>query len=345
MNARSASKETAPEHTPADLVLEGGGVKGIATAGAVTELARAGYRFERVAGTSVGAIAAAVLAALSAAGKDVSELPAIMSRLELAKVPDRGPLSVPLANETARLLTHNGLYSSDYVHGWLRDELARLNVHTFGDLRRADPGADRNLALDRRYRLVVMATDVTHGRLLRLPWDYPRLYGLDPDEQLVADAVRMSLSIPLYFEPQHLTDTRRGERSVIVDGGVLSNFPIEIFDRTDGERPRWETIGIRLFPDLPAGLTDVSPVFGLPLPPPIPLLTRVLVSALVGRDQTHLEQPGVRDRTIAIDTSGFGITEFSLSGERRAELVARGAKAAQKFLASRASAAEGAGAR
>ena len=70
---------------------------------------------------------------------------------------------------------------------------------------------------------MVTATDITRGRLLRLPWDYARL-GLDPDEQLVADAVRASISIPLFFEPVKL-----GDRT-LVDGGVLSNFPIEIFD-------------------------------------------------------------------------------------------------------------------
>ena len=40
----------------ADLVLEGGGVKGLGTAGAVMGLLDAGYRFQRVAGTSVGAV-------------------------------------------------------------------------------------------------------------------------------------------------------------------------------------------------------------------------------------------------------------------------------------------------
>ena len=52
----------------ADLVLEGGGVKGIGLAGAVLALDQAGYRFQRVAGTSAGAIAAAIIAALNKAG-------------------------------------------------------------------------------------------------------------------------------------------------------------------------------------------------------------------------------------------------------------------------------------
>jgi NTE family protein len=46
-----------------DLVLAGGGVKGLGTAGAVMDLLDAGWTFPRVAGTSVGALAAAFAAA------------------------------------------------------------------------------------------------------------------------------------------------------------------------------------------------------------------------------------------------------------------------------------------
>src|SRR5215471_3722300 len=73
-----APAETSPVTTGteklADLVLEGGGVKGIGLAGAVLALDEAGYRFQRVAGTSAGAIAAALIAALSKAGRSLSEL-------------------------------------------------------------------------------------------------------------------------------------------------------------------------------------------------------------------------------------------------------------------------------
>ena len=82
-----------------------------------------------------------------------------------------------------------------------------------------------------------MTSDVTRGRLVRLPWDYPK-YGLDADDQLVADAVRASMSIPFFYEPQRFTGATSGRRSTsfMVDGGMLSNFPIEVFDRTDGKR-------------------------------------------------------------------------------------------------------------
>ena len=220
---------TAPERM-ADLVLEGGGVKGLGTAGAVMGLLEAGWTFPRVAGTSVGALAAA----FAAAGADSATFAEVLGRLDLRRIPDRR-LPLPLVGEGLSLATRRGAYAGDWLRGWLREELDALDVQKFGDLRREDPGDDPALATpDHRYRLVVMATDVTHGRLLRLPWDYHSRFGLEPDEQYVADAVRMSLSIPFFFEPCRLAHEETKQVATIVDGGVLSNFAIEIFDRTDG---------------------------------------------------------------------------------------------------------------
>ncbi|KAA9150791.1 Patatin [Amycolatopsis acidicola] len=312
----------------ADLVLEGGGVKGLGTLGAVVRLMERGHRFPRVAGTSVGAVAAALVAA----GADADGMRRAMSRLVLRKVPDRAPPPIALVSEGLSWLTGGHLYQGAYIREWLLGELAELGVRTFADLRRHDEGDDANLGDEQRYKLVVTATDITHGRLLRLPWDYRRLYGLDPDEQLVADAVRMSLSIPFYFQPQTLTEHPGGAVSTIVDGGVLSNFPVETFDRTDEKAPRWPTFGVRLFPDLPGGLPAVFPVLGW-LPTQLTLAVQVVATAMVGRDQTHLDLPGVRSRMINVDTSGVGIVDFGLHDQDRRMLLDRGAKAVDDFLA------------
>jgi NTE family protein len=311
----------------ADLVLEGGGVKGLGTAGAVMGLLEAGWTFPRVAGTSVGAVAAA----FAATGADSATFGEVLGRLDLRRIPDRR-VPLPLVSEGFSLVARRGAYAGDWIRNWLLRELDGLGVRTFGDLRRDDPGAD---PADHRYRLVVMATDVTNGRLLRLPWDYPR-FGLDPDEQLVADAVRMSLSIPFYFRPCTLRNADTGDDATIVDGGVLSNFAIEIFDRTDGRPPRWPTFGVRLLPDLPAGLGDLVPFFGLPMLPAVRLLEQVVATALVGRDQTHLDRPGVRERTMTVDTAGTAITEFGIGSEERRRLIEQGELTARDFLGRRA---------
>src|SRR5690349_21196008 len=142
----------------ADLVLEGGGVKGLGLVGAVRRLMRAGYAFPRVAGTSAGSIVAAFLAA----GASEGELESIMGRLEYPRVPDRAPPGIPFLSEGISLLRRRGAYEGDYVRDFVHDELGKLGVKTFADLRSHDPKADRNLEPYRRYSLVVMATDVTH---------------------------------------------------------------------------------------------------------------------------------------------------------------------------------------
>ncbi|MCI2415996.1 patatin-like phospholipase family protein [Saccharopolyspora sp. K220] len=317
----------------ADLVLEGGGVKGLGTVAAVIRLLEHGYRFPRIAGTSAGAM----VGALAAAGADAARIRNVLGCLDLSRIPDRRRPGLPLISEGLALVTRSGAYAGDYLQDWLDRELRALGAATFGDLRRHDEdadGDDATLRPDQRYKLVVLVTDITHGRLLRLPWDYHLLH-LDPDSQSVAEAVRMSMSLPLFFEPQRLTDPVTGEVSLIVDGAVLSNFAVEIFDRADGVRRRWPTFGIRLLPDLPKGIGEVFPGLGLPLPPPFELLKKVLITAVVGHDQTQLSRPEVRDRMITVDTSDVGITEFDISPDSRDTLIRNGRDAVDRFLATR----------
>jgi NTE family protein len=309
-----------------DLVLEGGGVKGLATTGAVMRILDEGYAVARAAGTSVGAM----VAALVAAGADRARLEAAMTDLELDRVPDR-LVPAPVLGESIGLLAQSGLYRGHFIHEWVGGQLKDLGVVTFGDLRRADPGDDVTLQPEQRYSLVVLATDVTRGRLLRLPWDY-HYFGLDPDKQRVADAVRMSLSIPFYFEPCVLSGPGPKQRSTIVDGGVLSNFAVDIFDRRDGAPARWPTFGVRIIPDLPAGLGDLFPLLKYQPLPALKILQDVVTTALVGHDQTQLDRPEIRARTIAVESPGVSITDFGLPPARQRELTQRGWAAADAFL-------------
>ena len=303
-------------------------MKGLGLGGAVIALMAAGYAFERVAGSSAGAIAGALVAA----GIDREELRDALARLDYGRVSDRGLPRLPFISEGVSLLHSGGAYEGDYIREFVRVELERLGVRTFGDLRRTDGGADPNVPAERGYRLVVMVTDITNGRLLRLPWDYARL-GLDPDEQLVADAVRASSSIPLYFDPVVVRHGATGEPIRLVDGGVLSNYPLQAFDRTDLAAPRWPTLGVKILPGLPAGNAELFPGIMLPSLAPMKLLEQVLATALVGNDQTYLERPCVRRRTISVDTSAVGLVEFDASPKQRATVIANGADAAERFLA------------
>ncbi|HEY2222566.1 patatin-like phospholipase family protein [Actinomycetospora sp.] len=311
-----------------DLVLQGGGVKGIALGGALDVLL-ASYDVRRVAGTSAGAIAASLVAA----GYTRDELRAALGSLPYAKVPDRA-LPIPGLGELTGLLSADGLYRGDVIEQWVADRLAEKGVRTFGDLRLpSDSSADPLLySDDRAYRLVVTATDITRGRGLRLPWDYRAAFGLDPDEQSVAEAVRMSLSIPVYFVPRTLVDVATGRTSRIVDGGVLSNFPVELFDRQDGQRPRWPTLGVGVIPELPGADSTLFPGLPIRLVGPLALVEETIATAISGHDQTYLAQPRNAERVFRIDTDSVGVVDFHIDAQRRATLVANGRRRATEFL-------------
>ena len=308
----------------ADLVLEGGGVKGIGLAGAYSALCDADYTFHRIAGSSAGAI----VGALIAAGMEPKELETVMRTVDYGRFQDEGFIDhLGHVGKGLSVLFEKGIYEGRYLHVWLDGLLTGLGKRTFGDLRIDDK--DSSLPPERAYRLVVMTSDVTRGVLVRLPWDYPR-YGLKPDDQLVADAVRASMSIPFFFEPVRFKgrdDAGKEVRSYMVDGGMLSNFPIEVFDRTDGERPRWPTFGIKLSAKPTAPVIqrfEVKGALGL---------ARAMVGTMTGfHDQMHIDDPTVLARTMFIDTGTVRATDFDLDEPTQNLLFDSGRRGTEKFL-------------
>ena len=313
----------------ADLVLEGGGVLGIGHVGVISVLSEAGYSFPRVAGTSAGSI----VGALVAAGMPVSRMTDVMTTLDYRRFVDRSLLDrIPVGGPLLSLLKDDGVFEGEYLREWLGNLLVdECGVETFGDLAIEDD-PHTSLPPERRYRLVVTATDVTRGELRYFPWDYEHAYGLDPDRQLVADAVRASMSIPFFYEPVTLT-AADGTMSTLVDGGVLSNFPIDVLDRTDGQRPRWPTFGVKLLPVLPMDAARLLPIAGVFKHGPVALAANVAMTAIVGRDQAHLAKPWVKVRTMQVDTGGVNPVDFGLSRAQAATLFANGRTAASRFLA------------
>ncbi|SON58914.1 hypothetical protein MSIMFI_00395 [Mycobacterium simulans] len=316
---------------PVDLVLSGGGVKGVGLVGAVVAVMEAGYSVKRVSGVSAGSLVGSILAAASNGNQlTTAEIKELALTLPYDKFRDAGPIGhVPVLGQTWGLLHDNGIYRGDFAHEWVRSELKNLGVTTFGDLALSD----RQIREERRYRLAVTVTDVTTGQLVRLPWDYRRVYGLDPDEQLVADAVRASMSIPFYFRPVTLTSAD-GLTSTLVDGGVLSNFPIDSFDRFDGKPPRWPTFGVTVLPNLPEGNDQVIPGVGALrlLGPPSVLLEQLITTMFVGRDQTYLNQPWVSARAIRVDSTAVNFLDFGISRKEAEALYNNGYEAAEAFL-------------
>lgn len=298
-----------------DLVFEGGGVKGVGLAGALAVLEERGYRPRNVAGSSAGAITAALLAA----GYTADELREIVFALDLRRFRDKAwEDKVPFVDRPLSVLLDLGVYEGTAFLEWLRALLAARGVSTFADLR--GPG------------LQVLASDVTRRELLVLPRDADKL-GVDAGTLEVATAVRMSMSIPIFFEPVRLRNPRTGREHLIVDGGMLSNFPVWLFD-CEGA-PSRPTFGLLLVEPRPR----VSIAARLPMDPMPEHGPRALVAYLQALAQTVMEahdrlyvESADFARTIAIPTLGIGSTEFDLSYERKLALYDSGRRAAGSFL-------------
>lgn len=304
-----------------DLVLEGGGVKGAGLAGAVGELGRR-YEFHRVAGTSAGAI----VAALVAAGLG-DRLERLLIDTDFSTFLDEGVAGRLLGGlgNGLDVVLHEGLHRGRVLHQWVAQTLAEAGVRTWGDLRL--PGSSRRDPVEHRYRLVVVVSDISRGRMLRLPWDYQEFLGLDPDRLPVADAVRASASIPFFFRPVRMAvdpELAAGRREVVLtDGGMLSNYPIGIFDDEE-DHP---TIGVKLSPR--RLLADCAfQDTGTPLS-----LAQALVHTMTNaHDQLFVDQPSVCARTVFVETGGVHTTDFTLSRETKQRLYDNGTGAARSFL-------------
>ena len=312
-----------------DLVLEGGGVKGIALVGAISVLEEHGYSFNRVAGTSAGAI----VGALVAAGISAEDMTEVMRTTDYRRFQDEtwidkaGPLGKGLS-----ILFQQGIYEGDYLREYLTDLLPE-RARTFAGLRipkdRGNPMPD-----DERFRLVVMASDISRHELVRLPWDCEAFYGTDPEEMSVVDAVRASMSIPLFYEPhkiEHILEQEGRARritSTLVDGGMLSNFPVDIFDRKRNREPRWPTFGIKLSGG-PADRPEPTQIKG-----PLSYSFGILSTLLGWHDRAHINDPDICARTIFVDTFGISPVAFDLDDGQRDRLYESGRTAAEKFLKS-----------
>jgi len=308
-----------------DLVLEGGGVRGVGLAGAFSLLEERGYEPGNLAGTSAGAITAALIAA----GYRSTELQNLALGIPYAEFLDKGWEDViPLAGPLYSLLFRRGLYQGRRFYQWMQETLARKGVYTFKDLR-----TDSN---DPRWksRLQVIVSDVTTREMLVLPRDAWKL-GLDPDTLEVAFAVRMSMSLPLFFEPVVVKHPGTGEDHVLVDGGLLSNFPVWLFDCNPGDPPEYPTFGLHLVDPAPE-----RPLNGLIPFPRVSrrgpfrfgwLLQDLLLTMLQAHDRQYIAQEQFV-RTIPIEVRDVYIAEFGIKPAKALALYESGRQAARRFL-------------
>lgn len=288
----------------ADAVFEGGGMRGVGIVGALTYLEAQGYEWQRVAGTSAGA----VIAALIAAGYTAKEMKQILMEMDFSDFLDKSGLQrLPLVGKAFGFLVEKGIYSGEYFEDWMSKLLKAKGVRKFKDV-----------TFNGECRLKIIASDITRRRILILPDHLPK-YGINPMRFSIAEAVRMSISIPFYFKPVQFVHA--DGISYIVDGAVCCNFPLNIFDVKGS--PRWPTIGFKFdspeISNTKQGKTD-----------PISFLFDIANTLSAEKNREWLKNENLA-RTILIPTGEVESTDFQLSKRRSLKLFKSGYKSAAKF--------------
>ncbi|MFN2745373.1 MULTISPECIES: patatin-like phospholipase family protein [Bacillus] len=283
-----------------DGVFSGGGMKGIALAGAYETLEKRGFRFKRLAGTSAGSI----IASFIAAGYTSQEIRRMLEELNEGDLLDPRFSFLPLKLlQWVSIYWRLGLYKGDKLENWISAKLKEKGISVFGDFEKG--------------KLKVIASDLTNGKMLVLPDDLHR-YGLNPDRFSVARAVRMSCSIPYFFEPVKLKSS--AGISTVVDGGVLSNFPIWLFT-AEKKRP---VLGVTLMPNEKERpkktINNAFELFGA--------LFETMKEA---HDARHISTKHERN-VIFLPVEEVLSTEFALSAEKKLALIELGKKRTELFL-------------
>jgi NTE family protein len=210
----------------ADGVFRGGGVKGLGLAGALQGFAqhpeKPVTKWVNVAGASAGAILACYLAC----GHDAADIAGLMEKTHFADFQDFPPPGKVLGGGH-NLIRRHGLARGEAFRLWFGEQLEHK---TFASTKTED---------GKGYRLKLIAVDVTNKALLVLPDDLPRYRrvgddkAIDPDTFEVADAARMSMSIPYFFEPFQLVR----DRVLVEDPGANDQFAANTaVDRIDVAR-------------------------------------------------------------------------------------------------------------
>jgi NTE family protein len=273
-------------------VFEGGGVRGTAFVGAVAAAEKQGISFAALAGTSAGAIVAALLAA----GYGADELRDLLYQKDFRDFQD--PVALPGFRRLCSLWKL-GFYKGKAFQTWMRVVLSQKFDGNF------NPRIE-----DLPKPLTIIAADVANQEIL----EFSRTVNSDAR---VADAVRMSMSIPFYFVPFSFGS------ATAVDGGVLSNFPAWAF-REDLRRTPLPVLGFRLKRERPR--MDIGNIWDF-----VDSLASTVIKTAV-EIQLRLAALDRLD-VIELPTLGIRTTDFGISRDAKERLYQAGYNQTMGWLA------------
>ena len=324
-----------------NLVFEGGGVKGIAYVGVMRALRRQGAldHVMRYGGTSAGAINALMVAL----GYDDEEQLEIMRSVDFRKFMDN---DFGFVRDGWRLAKEFGWNRGEFFSGWI-GELIRHKLGT------ADATFD-DLHLATASELHVVGANLATG--------FAEVFSHERHADMpLARAVRISMSLPLFFAA-----VRWGpRRDVYVDGGLILNYPVKLFDRLkyirEDERAyaargtdyyaennvdflaenrasspyvyNRQTLGLRLDTREQIGLyRHGEPLKGKQIENIVDYAKALAGALLAVQENQHLHTDDWH-RTVYVDTKDVGTTDFDLPTARKEELIGEGEKAVRNYFA------------
>ena len=284
-----------------DAVFSGGGIKGFAYVGAMQVLEERGIQFKRVAGTSAGAI----LATFLAAGFNAKELEEIFDELNLKVLldPPKFWINLPFL-KWINLYKRYGMYRGNSLEKFFLQKLATKGIYTFNDLPKD--------------ALKLVASDLTNGNIIILPDDLKQ-YGIDSGTFSVSRALRMSCGLPFFFEPVYLTDGKK--ECVIVDGGLLSNFPFWIYDNEKKMRP---VLGLKLS----SALEEMAPH---QINNALQLFEALFSTMQDAHDNRYISRKHEKN-IIFIPVEHYSSTQFDINDDTKKNLIAIGKERTIQFL-------------
>lgn len=297
-----------------NLVLSGGGSKGVAYCGALKMLEKKGIyydskgkcRFKKFAGTSAGSITAALLA-IGYSPKEITNMLMEMQTEDLFD--DKWGVLRDAYNLVDDLGIAPGKFFLDFL-GDLIESKTGDKDYTFEDLYN-DTGTS----------LVVVGTSITQMKNI---YFYAGHEDAAYHNIPIRVAVRISMSVPFVFEPYDLN----GE--MFVDGGVMDNYPIHVFDgaypgdivaQLNVSDPNPKTLGLSIMTEKEA-MAEISGYNEVP--DDLVSYGMTFINMLTAGHEAKSMRPSTIFRTIDIITPDYPLSKFKLSKQDKKALIQNG---------------------
>ena len=362
-----------------DMVFEGGGAKGMVFVGALEVFFSEGHTHGRLLGTSAGAITAALLAAgyrpeemlesLSEKieGRSVfadfmavpepldkdairsSATRELLRNIDLPFIPERFEEKLddqlvewlaaqPSLRSVFSFIERGGWFSADNFVTWLEK---RLDTGSYeGNARQYSGMTLREFYKATQKDLALVASDTSKGAMLVLN------HRTAPDLPLVW-AVRMSMSVPLLWQEvvwkegwgQYRGQEMAGDS--IVDGGMLSNFPIELFvsratpvTNVMGPDVSQNVLGMLIDESMEVpgagSATETKEKFEVGDLRTVRRISNLVNTALSAHDKSVIDT--FEKMVVRLPAKGYGTTEFDMTDERRDLLVEAGRSSMRAYF-------------